>query len=195
MDTSAPKGKAGTWLLDPAGITIDAGPTDTAGFTQNAATNHVAAADIVAALSSGNVTVTTTGAFAPNTDIVVAAPITLPFALGGAHTLSLNSAGGIDVNAAINGAASDVNLQMQSHGTININAGGSISMNDVSIYALSGDLNIADQITALNNKSIFLGAPTGNIAFTGTGKANASGTGTVSQSRYGPIIIHARSLD
>lgn len=183
VNTNAPKGKAGTWLLDPAGITIDNTASDTANgssspFDQNAATNHVRASDIVTALGSGNVTVTTTG-FPANADIIVASAISIPAPLGGAHLLTLDSAGGISINAAIGGAASDVILQMQSHGDININSGGAIQMNGVSAYAITGNLNIADQITALNNKNIFLNAPTGSIAFTGSGQAKASSSATV----------------
>ena len=183
VNTNAPKGKSGTWLLDPAGITIDNTASDTANgssspFDQNAATNHVRASDIVAALGLGNVTVTTTG-FPAGEDIIVNAPILIPVALPGTPTLILDSAGGIAINSSIGGALSNVIFQIQSHGDITVASGATVQMNGISVFAITGNISIADRITALNNKNIFLNAPTGSIAFTGSGQASASSSATV----------------
>ncbi len=139
VSTAAPKGTAGTWLLDPAGITVDNNTSDTANgtsspFTQNASTNHVKASDILAALGSGSVVIATTVGFPGNNDIVVNAdlPMTNFFP---SNFLTLNSAGGITINNVIGGPTSNVSLILKAAG--------------------------------------------GNIAFVGSGAAQASSTTTV----------------
>jgi filamentous hemagglutinin family protein len=90
VTTATPSGPAGTWLIDPTDLTIDA----------------TAAATIAANLASNNVTVQTnadgstsgpgTTASGPG-DITVAAPVTWATA----NTLTLNAYRSIDVNASL----------------------------------------------------------------------------------------------
>ena len=120
VNTAAPKGEAGTWLLDPAGLSvIAAGVTTTTGppnFTQvlPIPTSTVVASDIVTALGSGNVKVQTTGA-GGNSLLSVDADILLSGAVP-ANTLKFISAGGITINNAIGGGASNVTLSFQAGG-------------------------------------------------------------------------------
>lgn len=117
INVTAARGAAGQWLLDPAGgLEINAGPTDTSGgnppFNQNADTNSVAAADLVAALTGGATVVVHTsaaGAFGSR-GIYVNADVVLTGANTG--TLKLDSAEGITVNNLIGGTASGVNVTL-----------------------------------------------------------------------------------
>ena len=115
VSTSAQKGIAGTWLLDPAGISVDNSTTDTTGFTQNASTNHVKASDILTALGSGNVTIATTAGFPGNNDIVVNADLPMTNLFPG-NFLTLNSAGGITINNVVGGITSNVSLIFKAAG-------------------------------------------------------------------------------
>jgi hypothetical protein len=194
VNTAAPKGKAGTWLLDPAGITVDNTVSDTANgssppFDQNAISNHVKASDITDALALGNVTITTTNAFDPNTDIVVDGNINIPTALGGNHTLALNSAGGITINYSVGGAGSDVIFQAQAAGDISIASGASVLMNGISLYSFNGEVNVSDLAYATNDKSIFLTAQAGNVNVTSTGQVIVTDNGTINFGAGGLVSI------
>jgi filamentous hemagglutinin family protein len=120
INASAPKGKAGTWLVDPYDLTIDA----------------TAAATISTALNGGtNVTETTTATGASGDgvqnangvgDINVNSAITWSNA---ATTLTLDAYRGINVNAAISGAGGVV-LKANGNGgngNIILAAGGTIA--------------------------------------------------------------------
>jgi filamentous hemagglutinin family protein len=176
VHTSAPKGKAGTWLLDPDGITIDNTTTDTTAFGQNSTTNHVKASDIATALQSGNVNIVTSGSFSPNTDITVASAIvtdnTYP-----ANTLALFSAGGININAGIGGTGTSVNLILSATNDINIATGAPINTAGAQIRSNKA-IQISGAIGSTNNSDILLASTGGDISFVGTGSVNA-GTGSV----------------
>lgn len=116
IDASAQNGKAGMWLLDPADITINLGPT--AGMPVGPAaiyapdsgmnTSTLSVANLVTALGVAggtNVTITTT-----NTGVAGAPPsglgdITIASALTwnpvSTATLTLNAAGDVHINAAV----------------------------------------------------------------------------------------------
>jgi filamentous hemagglutinin family protein len=118
VDASAPKGKAGTWLMDPEDVTISTGtdsdetgnPNFVPGGTQ--ATAVINTTDIDNALNAGtNVTVTTTGSGAAGSQsgpnggsITVSNPISATgngTALTTTGSLTLSSYQDIIVNAAI----------------------------------------------------------------------------------------------
>jgi filamentous hemagglutinin family protein len=116
IDASAPNGKAGMWLLDPADITISAAPT--AGMPvgpsaiyapdSGATTSNLNVANLVTALGVAggtNVTITTTNTLvqgAPPSgrgDITIASALTWnPVSTA---TLTLNAAGDVNINAAV----------------------------------------------------------------------------------------------
>lgn len=133
VSASAPNGRAGTWLLDPAGVQINANPSDITGpaFTQNANVNTVNAGDILIPLAAGtNVSIQTTNAFpAANRDIVVDAAIPL-LNTNPAVTLSLLSAGGISINESIGGTGAPLTVNaVASGGDIAFGTNGTIVAN------------------------------------------------------------------
>jgi filamentous hemagglutinin family protein len=110
IDANAPNGRRGTWLLDPADVTITAGTTNgsfnggTFEPSSGAGASTVDVGALVAALNAADVTITTTNTGAPGSppsglgNITVASAITW----GGADTtLTLNAAGDVFINAAI----------------------------------------------------------------------------------------------
>jgi filamentous hemagglutinin family protein len=122
VNTSAPRGEAGTWLLDPYDVTVAAsGNTGTAyndNFTAGA-DSVILASSIKAALDAGtNVTIDTgaagsAGASAGNisvtTDITRASDAHTP-------TLTLNAANKIDISGNIGTAGSRLNLVLNAGG-------------------------------------------------------------------------------
>lgn len=103
VDTRATAGKTGTWLVDPDDLIVDA----------------AAAANIVTALGSSNVTLQTTGTTAATSPggLVTPTPggagdITINSAItwGSANTLSLLAYNNIALNAAITGTAGGLTL-------------------------------------------------------------------------------------
>lgn len=117
IDASAPSGKNGMWLLDPADITIDLGPTvgmpavppgNVFAPLTGVNTAVLAVADLIAALQAGggtNVTLTTTNTGVQgvppsgNGDITIATPLSWnPVTTA---TLTLNAVGDVNINAAV----------------------------------------------------------------------------------------------
>lgn len=159
VNSSAPRGQAGTWLLDPVGIQV----TNTAGglpgptHTQNANVNNVTASDVLASLTTGtNVTIQTTSAFpAGNRDIVVDAALPL-LAANPTVALSLISAGGIVINQQIGGTNAPLSLNLTaSAGSIEVSNTGSILAK--TIYAnASGSITLAGNVKALGGTMLLL---------------------------------------
>lgn len=98
VNTSAANGKAGLWLLDPVDVEID---LSTATSIQNS-------------LSTGNVTVTTSGSGTATGDITVSSPITWT-----KNQLALEANGDININAAMNAGAVDA----LTYATLSLKAG------------------------------------------------------------------------
>ena len=97
--TDAPRGKAGTWLLDPNDITIGNGEgsfnvTASPNFTSTSDSAFVEAADISAALSGGSSVVVTTGSGGANSqagDITIEGFTTITSTSSVPVTLTLNA--------------------------------------------------------------------------------------------------------
>ncbi len=110
INTSAPKGKTGNWLIDPADITISAVNSNITGSTPFTATGTGATlnvATLTAALANTNVTVQTTNdGFAGNGDIIVASGITWT----STNTLLLQAYRNIVINAPISGVNGGLTL-------------------------------------------------------------------------------------
>lgn len=149
-NASAPAGLGGTWLLDPADVTIGAGTTNGAFiadvFTPDSGAN-TATVDVGAlrlALEAGggtNVTITTTNGGAPGTgfgDITVASALTWTPVT--ASRLTLNAARDVNINADI--SATRGNLVVCCGRDINVNA--RVTTTNGSVLLSAGrDLNIA----------------------------------------------------
>jgi filamentous hemagglutinin family protein len=108
VDAAAPRGTAGTWLLDPADVTIstgtDANESGNPNFTPNGSGESVInVSDITTDLNAGtSVTITTGGdAFAGTNhgQITVATPITLSSTSNNNATLTLSAYSNIVLNA------------------------------------------------------------------------------------------------
>jgi filamentous hemagglutinin family protein len=119
INASAPKGKAGTWLVDPYDLTIDATAAGTISAALNGGSNVTETTGVSGASGDGVKNASGVG------DINVTAPITWSNA---ATTLTLDAYRGINVNAAISGAGGVV-LKAGSSGTGNITlaSGGTIA--------------------------------------------------------------------
>jgi hypothetical protein len=108
VDTSAPKGKTGEWLLDPWNVTIVAGnPTDTDSIPNPylpTSTSSISAQQISNALLANSVSISTTSGNHSQPggdagDIIVDAVVTWA-----ANTLTLRAERNININANLNGS-------------------------------------------------------------------------------------------
>lgn len=188
VDASAPQGKAGEWLLDPANVTISNANASIAGNpnfipTANAAT--IDAATINTVLDGGtNVTVTTGGdVFAGAGDITVSNAILTT----GTGNLTLSAYRNIIVNDTITLAGGDLLLRADNAnnnvGYVSIAAtlrtnggdvtigGGSGAITAGSGYATGGNgLGIGVRVNAAN-----INAVGGDIIINGRGEIGAAG--------------------
>jgi filamentous hemagglutinin family protein len=138
VDTRAVQGQFGTWLLDPADVTISSATTTDASasggvFSPDSGVGvaHINVADLVTALGGTNVTVTTTNTGASGTGL-----------------------GDIHVNAAVTWTA-PTRLTLNAVRDVNVNQ--AITGTDGSLAVLAGrDVNVAAVVTTT----------TGNLAFT-----------------------------
>ncbi|RZJ24854.1 MAG: filamentous hemagglutinin N-terminal domain-containing protein, partial [Haliea sp.] len=175
VNASAPHGAGGTWLLDPADVTIGAGTTNgsfaanvfTPDSGQNAATVDVGA--LRSALEAGggtNVTITTANNGAPGAgfgDITVAAALTWTPAT--ASTLTLNAARDVNINADISATRGnlvvccgrDINVRARvttTNGSVLLSAGRDLNMVRMALDPLTPLLsrtNVAGIVTTQGN--------------------------------------------
>lgn len=159
ITASAPKGKAGTWLVDPFDLTIDATAAGTISDTLNTGTNVTEQTTATGASGAGTLDANGVG------DIHVNAPITWTNA---AATLTLDAYRAIDVNAAINGAGG-VLLRANGNGgngNITLGAGGTITAgNGITLSATGAFVNQAgaNALTATSGRwLVYSATPTGN---------------------------------
>lgn len=106
INTSAPLGKTGTWLLDPTDVTISgsatsnetySAATDPATYTPATNTSNILASELIANLATNNINVLTASGGAGNGDIAVNAALTW----ASNKTLTLTAARNIYLNADI----------------------------------------------------------------------------------------------
>ncbi|WP_322062284.1 YDG domain-containing protein [Paraburkholderia sp. J63] len=114
ITAAAPLGRAGTWLVDPTDLTIDANAATQISNTLNGGTNVVEQTTASGATGAG---VQTPG----NGDITVASPISWT---NSAASLTLEAYNAINVNAAVSGAGA-VTMQAGT-GNLTIAAGASV---------------------------------------------------------------------
>lgn len=197
VDTRASQGQTGTWLLDPADVTIAAATTDaseSAGVfspSSGASTANLNVVDLVAALAGTNVTVTTANTGASGSglgDINVNAVVTWT----APTTLTLNAARDVKVNQAITGT--DGSLVVNAGRDAVANAAITTTTGNLSFTAMQDvSLNAATTITtgslrAIAGRHVNLSAPstitTGDMVLRadndGTGPGVSAGTVTIS---------------
>ncbi|MFN7755290.1 MAG: beta strand repeat-containing protein [Holosporales bacterium] len=191
-NASAPKGKAGEWLLDPYDITINsAGPTANGtalpNFTSNNTGSVVRASDIQARLNAGtNVTITTGVGGSGNGDITWAAGASINKTAGGNTVLTLNASRNIVLNSAISATVGQLGMAFNAggSGSITLSAnltsnGGNITFNRPVLLGAASTINAGiGTFTTNTGATINAGANnltiiTNNIALGGT----ISGTG------------------
>lgn len=114
ITANAPKGKAGTWLVDPYDLTIDATAANTISTTLNGGTNVTEQTTATGATGQGVTNASGSG------DITVNAPITWTNA---AATLTLDAYRAVNINSAITGAGGVVIKANGNGGNGNITLG------------------------------------------------------------------------
>ncbi|MEI9995549.1 MAG: filamentous hemagglutinin N-terminal domain-containing protein [Rhizomicrobium sp.] len=106
VDTSAPHGKTGNWLLDPSSIVIDnSGSTQVDGTLpvdqDSGSTDFISPTTLIAALTNSNVTLEASTAIEVNDAVIYTSD----------HSLTLLSEGEIGINEAVqNGGAGNITL-------------------------------------------------------------------------------------
>ena len=198
VDTRAPLGQIGTWLLDPADITISGAATTDATatggvFAPNSGVSaaNVNVADLVTALNASNVTVSTenTGLSGSGSgDITLSAALTW----SAATTLTMNAERDVNVNQAITATGTDSSLALIAGRHVNVAAGAAITTTTGQLgFTAAQDVNInaATTITTGNLQAVAGGnvtisaastITTGNMVLRadndGTGPGAAAGT-------------------
>ncbi|WP_404296252.1 filamentous hemagglutinin N-terminal domain-containing protein [Halomonas sp.] len=169
IDTRAPNGDVGMWLLDPADITISSaattGATETGNvFAPNAGVNaaNINVADLVTGLGGSNITVTTenTGASGTgNGDIDVNDAITWL----AQTTLTLDADRDVNINAAITGT--DGSLITKAERDVNVNAAITTTTGNLTFDA-KNDVTLAaaatittGNLTAIAGQNVSVAAP------------------------------------
>ena len=150
-DASAPKGKAGTWLLDPYDITIaatGAGSLSGDAFTSDSTASVIGADVINAALNastgSTNVVIKTGSGGTALGDITVSAPIAKTS--GSDAALTLDAAGSIYLDANITSTSGRLGLNLQTGGglsTSTLGPGASSLLVDLNGGTLTFNGNLA----------------------------------------------------
>ncbi|MFO0919305.1 MAG: hypothetical protein U0872_13465 [Planctomycetaceae bacterium] len=168
VDASSPHGAGGTWLLDPANITIDNNPDTNGAFDSGSPNTFTPTGDnaiadigtIEASLNSGtNVVVTTSGAGSQAGDITVAADITK--SAGSDATLALNADHNITINSGVTISSTTGKLNVDLEAANNLDATGSIintNGGDLTVVATSGAVTFGTINTGAGNLTATAGA-------------------------------------
>lgn len=185
VDTSAPRGATGTWLLDPFDLTIGSetsgGSFDNGVFTPdpNVSAASLNAGSLVAALGVNNVTLQTAGDGTGSGRITIASDLTW----GSANTLTLNAFGDIVISAPVSAGTGRLVLSAGS-GQVVQSAAGTISVASFQATAPGGIVlgstgNAIPLVTGLSSSggSITL---TSSVAMTLGAAVTAAGDVTVS---------------
>ena len=168
VDLRALSGLAGTLLLDPSDITIQAGPSSEDVIVPGSAPFDITAANAVSTLSItdlqnalglGNVTVSTSsGASAPSGGIITVAG---PLSWSNSNTLRLEADQSIDIDAPITAASGTLNLHA-ANGDIT-QSGGAITAAAVAAVASNGSVKLTDPDNAVG---VIAGSANGMLGFT-----------------------------
>ncbi|MFY7959889.1 MAG: beta strand repeat-containing protein, partial [Elsteraceae bacterium] len=183
----APAAKAGSWLLDPADITISS--TGTGSLTggiynpSGVATGSISDATIIAGLATTDVTIQTSAGTGSFGDITVTGTANISYSGGTARTLTL---------------AADRNIVIQSGGTINLQgAAHNIVLNARALGGVAGAIDVAGYV-GTSGGAITLGGGAGATGFAiGGGGGIAEGVRVQGSllSNGGNITLRARGAN
>jgi fibronectin-binding autotransporter adhesin len=188
VDTGAPLGKAGTWLLDPSNIRItqvDAHITNSSPFaddgTSNGTNSTLSVATIGNALKNGDVVITTTpGGQAGAGNIQIDANIVADNTGGGNHSLGLKADGNIVLNANIDflnatGGASSGNLFLAAGKAITYSSGEiRLAGGQLSMTASTGIGAAGSEVAIRGLTSVAATTATGGIFITNIGSGDVA---------------------
>jgi filamentous hemagglutinin family protein len=191
-DASAPKGKGGTWLLDPYNITIQAAGADTGitgnpSFLSGADDSVITTGTIEAALNAGtSVTVTTGIGGLQDGDITVASPITK--SNGGSATLTLSPHNNLMINADITSSSGQLSMVFDpTEGDVVLGSNITLDTNGGSISALGKTVSHSLETVTINNSTFEMGTLNlsggtlrGNGELIVTNAFNVTGSSTLS---------------
>jgi filamentous hemagglutinin family protein len=191
IDTLALHGSSGLWSLDPENVTISSAATINGSisggiFTPSGDNSVLNAATLEAALSTGNVEVTTGGAGSLGSqagNITVSAPIAWTN-----NTLTLNAFGSIAIDKAITG--SSATLDVIAGGTIDQTSGGILS-----IAMLTGSSTGATTLTTANKIATLGAFTTAGGAFELTDHQSLTIDGLVNVGAHLVKIVDTGALD
>lgn len=171
VSASAPKGQAGTWLLDPTNVTIVAAGSTTGGSfgsnmvwtpnVPNPGTSQILNTDIENALNGGtSVVITTNSTFVGTGNITQDASITMTSGIGA--NLTYNAANDININANI--------TNTNPNGVLNVflNGGNANQASQTNYNGAGGNVNIGSGVSIVTNG--------GNVNVVTAGDINVSGT-------------------
>ncbi len=172
VDTTAPKGETGDWLLDPYNVTISSGTTANGSLDGGSPTNTfsasrddsiISAADLEAALATSNVTVTTgSSAGSQAGDITVASPVTW----SNGSKLTLSAYRNIVFNSSVTASGS---------GALALEYGqGAVASGNTATYEVNAPINL----TSAGGFSTKLGSDGGVVDYTVITSLGAEGSST-----------------
>lgn len=203
VDTRAPIGETGHWLIDPFNVTIEDTNTNidlSAGtFTPTNTGSTISATSLANNLQTSNITITTdTVGGNEDGDITVVSDINLDNSDG--FTLTLNAVGSININADIadnnTGTVDNTNLDLVAVGNIamangtTLNAGGgTISMD------AGGQISLATLMTRNDTPDAISIAAGGNIQDVGSGEINLVADSANAQTTLTSTSGHIQSLE
>ncbi len=219
VDTRAADGSAGTWLLDPADITIiHASATGSPVYAPSGSTSNIADGDINASLVTTNVSVTTSSGSGGSGNITVngsadtsgGGSVNIYTSGSGARTLTLNADGNIAIHggAYISGSTSaplNLNLyagggithagSIYTYGNANLLSKGAIGFGDTSGY--SG--NLYSYGASVNLLANWDGASTTTPAIATSGQCGGSfcgisGSGYIESYPYYTSSVNAGAI-
>ena len=180
----------GQWLLDPRNVTISSSSTsggsfnsgDPDTFTPSSDDSVVQASAIVSALNAGTSVKITTGADGSQAGNIVVSSFIAPNLENGDVTLTLEAAGGVDINSMINASGTDkLNLAIDAGGAVTVD--GFIHTNAGSFASEGTTFRNTSQITTrggaidLSNHTgtITLDSSVSTVPDSGTGASFTSG--------------------
>lgn len=219
INTLAPNGQAGTWLLDPSDLTInttaDSNIAGAPNFNTTASPAVLTVATILANLIAGNVSITTSGGAGGNGDIFLNSSVSSATAgrtltltgryisRSGGSTISLTGAGSnlvLNLNSVNTNAAPPANTIQNAIDTIGTVSGGTTV--NVAAGTYQENLIIPNTISNVTLKGPFAGVSAGGSSATSRGAeaiivpaANNTTDGNIITVRANNVTIDGFKLD